>query len=401
MRTLLITRHIAPHIGGTETSVTRFLRYAGTRADWEVDVAVLMPPEGRLSDVPGNIHLHYVKADWLFRALYKYREGDQVLVSLVLLVVTALLLAARAIPLVLRKNFDLIYAKGGTIALASGIIVKAISGLPLAMHFHTLRPVTDLGGFMRSLTIWMYRQADALIGNCKAFCDDAVAAGVEPGRCHWAWNWIEDSIFAIGTDREAAREEFGILSHEVAFVYCGRLEGWKQADRVLEALDTIEQPPNAVFFFAADGEYRPRLEELIERNSRVRCLGFLDKTKLNRLFNASDVMLWGSVDVDYPGLVVMEAMMTGLPVTVPNTTMNTLTPGAVVDASEYGFPKYVSTWDASPRGISDAIAFGTANCSELRALRPEIAAFARERFGFRNAERLAEILRSSCRQKGA
>lgn len=401
MRTLLITRHIAPHIGGTETSVTRFLRYAGTRPDWELDVAVLMPPEGRLEDIPGNIQLHYVKADWLFRALYKYREGDQVLVSLVLLVVTALLLAARAIPLVLRKKFDLVYAKGGTIALAAGIVVKAICGVPLAMHFHTLRPVTDLGGFMRSLTVWMYRQTDALIGNCKAFCDDAIAAGVEPAKCHWAWNWIEDSIFALRADRDVARDEFGIRSNEVAFVYCGRLEGWKQADRVLEALETIEQPSNAVFLFAADGEFRPRLDNLIKRNSQVRCLGFLDKHSLNRLFNASDVMLWGSVDVDYPGLVVMEAMMTGLPVTVPKTTMNTLTPGALVDASEYGFPEYVSTWEASPRGISDAIAFSTANCPKWRALRTDIATFARERFGYRNAERLAEILRSCCRQRSA
>jgi glycosyltransferase involved in cell wall biosynthesis len=240
----------------------------------------------------------------------------------------------------------------------------------------------------------LYRQADAFIGNCAMQGTDAAAIGVPHRRCHAVTNWVDHDVFRPLDPRAAYRERWGVASTQTAFFFGGRFCPTKHVDRIAEALQGLDDP-RAVFFFAGDGVLAPMLHALARSNPNVRVLPTLPRSELPALHAACDVQFWGSVDVDYPGLVVMEAMSCGLPVYTSKESMNTFYPGAPVEPSFLDVPRLARLFPATAEGIRDAVREAIARRDELNALRAQVAAFARARFGTANALRLVEILRAT------
>lgn len=396
MKVLLVSRHIGPHVGGAETAVGQFLDLAGQRTDLAVHGVVLEPPEGQI--VPGaRVTLSYVSAPLLFKLLWVFRKGQNAIAGAMLLATTSLLLAFRAISDASKQKYDVIYAVGGPIALVTGIVVKLFTGLPLVMHFHCLRRYSDSSVLLKRIVARLYNSADAVIGNCKLFCTDAIAIGVAATKCHYVWNWVPANRFKEFPGRGELRKRFKLAPKDVAFCFVGRLETQKHADRVLAALEQFN-PEDTVVYFAADGEYSDRLRDLAQKKPWIRPLGYLKPEQLAELYNACDCMLWGSVDVDYPGLVVMEAMMCGLPVITSSTSMNPLCNDERVEAESFGAPRFVRLFEATPEGIACGMKTVIDGREEFTHMRPEVADFARRTFGITNADRLVGIL-EACSKK--
>ena len=397
MRILLLSRHAGPHIGGTEAFITQFFELTRNIDNLHIEAVLLLPPEGRYPQLPPRVRITYVDAPTLFALLWRFKEGTSLVANALLLPVTSLRLALRGFWVTKREAVDLIYAVGGPIALAAGVVLKHLTGLPLAVHFHTLRRDAAARGLRRYIIFSLYSQVDALIGNCEAFRTDAIAIGIDPHKCHAVWNWVDSSEFAPRSDRAELRRSLQLKMGQTAFLYAGRLEAWKQADRIISALEQFNDP-RAVFYFAGDGEFRADLDRLASKNSNVRVLGFRDKTELQTLYNACDFLLWGSVDIDYPSLVIMEAMICGLPVITAKTTMNPLYPDERVQAAAFGYPKYVSLFDSSSAGILCGIQRAIDQREHYKFMRAEISQYARRVFGTRNAAKLLKILRSLCEE---
>ncbi|HZO95345.1 MAG TPA: glycosyltransferase [Candidatus Baltobacteraceae bacterium] len=407
MRVLLITRNVPARSiipvdrgGGGNTFVEALLELPGQHDDLRIDVVGLYP-EGEPMDAPPNVAIRTVRTpEQLHRWLWIHREAQNVVASFLLLAYTAVLLVREALRLTKRERYDVIYAVGGPIAGVAGIAVKHLRGLPLAMHFQYTYRFSAASLPVKLLARWFYGQTDALIGNCAMLGKDAVAVGTPPERCHWVFNWIDHEVFRPLEPREPHRERYGVQPWQTAFYFGGRFDYTKHVDRLIDALRGLDEP-RAVFFFAGDGVLAPELRALSAQNPNVRVLGTVDRADLPALHAACDVQFWGSVDVDYPGLVAIEALSSGLTVYTSNQTMNPLYAGERVDPSFLEVPRFARLYDPTREGIRSAIREAIENRDALNAARPATAAFARERFGPRNAVRLIEILRSCARRPRA
>jgi glycosyltransferase involved in cell wall biosynthesis len=402
MRVLLITRHMPARSvvpvdrgGGGNTFIEALLELPQLRDDLQIDV-VGLHPEGEPIEAPPNVGITYVRSERLHRWLWEHREAKNPVAAVFVLVWTAFVLTREALRLTRARRYDLIYAVGGPIAGVAGIAVKRLRRIPLAMHFQYTYRFRGATLPVRLLARAFYGQTDALIGNCSMLGQDAVAIGMPAARCHWVFNWIDHTVFRPLEPREGYRAAYAVAPAQTAFYFGGRFDYTKHVDRLIDALRDLNEP-RAVFFFAGDGVLAPELRALAEQNRNVRVLGTVARADLPPLHAAADVAFWSSVDVDYPGLVAIEAMSSGLPVYTSGETMNPLYSGARVDPSFLGAPRLARLFDPTRDGIRLAIREAIANRDELNRLRPAVAAFARERFGTANALQLIDILRSCAR----
>ncbi|MBV9972715.1 MAG: glycosyltransferase [Candidatus Eremiobacteraeota bacterium] len=402
MRILVISRHMpAAHIlpvdhgGGTDSFIRSVIDLSRRFSDLQIDVAT-MEPDGSKIVPPAGVRIEYFRSPLLKRLLWQHREARNPIASIALLCATAFGIFSAALQLTKNTRYDLLYAIGGPIAGFAGIMLKRLTGTPLAMHFQYAYRFSGASLPVRRLVRIFYNQADALIGNCALQARDATALGVSAKKCHAIYNWIDAQAFRPLPMREELRAKWGVEPAQTAFFFGGRFDYTKHVDRIIAALRDFDAP-GPLFFFAGDGVLRPALDELAANRTNIRVLGTIPQERLVELHNVCDVAFWGSVDIDYPGLVTMEAMFSGLPVVTSNETMNPLYAGARVDEEFLGVPRFARLYPPTIHGIQRAIVESVERRPELNAMRDEVAAFARGQFGFQNAVRLVDVLAATAK----
>ncbi len=227
------------------------------------------------------------------------------------------------------------------------------------------------------------------------FATDTAALGVPESKCSWVLNWVDQQHFKPRSDRPELRRKFGLSPGQTAFLFIGRLDWTKQADRVIDALRDFTAPRGAVFFFAGSGELQPELEQLARENPAICFFGTVDAHDLVELHNACDVQLWGSRDIDYPSLAVMEAMSSGLPVVTSCETFNHFYEGVAVDPEVIGAPRCARHYPPTRSGIRQAINEAVFDPAFFDGTREDVARFARGHFGVSNAHKLVGLLISA------
>jgi len=111
-----------------------------------------------------------------------------------------------------------------------------------------------------------------------------------------------------------ARAALGIPLHSRVFVNSGRigrLKGWELLVDAFE--DYLKTDPDALLYFAGDGEDRPPLEKRIaERNlqANIKITGFLKRPEIVSYLNAADAVVFGSF-VEGWSVSMLEALACG------------------------------------------------------------------------------------------
>ncbi len=117
------------------------------------------------------------------------------------------------------------------------------------------------------------------------------------------------------------RSEFGLPPDARILLYVGRLAPEKNLDLLLRAFAAISAKTSDTYLvLAGSGKSRRSLEGLARAlgiHRRTRFAGFLSRTKLDPLYQASDVFLFPS-KTETQGLAVGEALAAGLPCVVVN-----------------------------------------------------------------------------------
>ena len=125
---------------------------------------------------------------------------------------------------------------------------------------------------------------------------------------------VDTTVFHPGRRSQALRAELGMGSR-FTFLYVGRLAAEKRVDFVLEAFRRASaMVPRGVMhlILAGTGPCEPELRAAAP--PEVTFLGFLDRqTRLPDLYANCDAFVFGSL-TETLGLVVLEAMASGLPV---------------------------------------------------------------------------------------
>jgi glycosyltransferase involved in cell wall biosynthesis len=128
---------------------------------------------------------------------------------------------------------------------------------------------------------------------------------------------VDNEFFAAAARgrRPVARAGFGLRDDEFTVLFAGKLEPKKRPLDVVRALDRLR--PGAALLVAGSGPLESRLRDEAGRlGVRVVWAGFLNQSEMPQAYAAADCLALPSDARDSWGLVVNEALATGLPCVV-------------------------------------------------------------------------------------
>jgi glycosyltransferase involved in cell wall biosynthesis/putative flippase GtrA len=292
VRIAIITESWVPNVDGVVTRLENTVRCL--RRDGH-DVCVVAPTVG--TDIPGvvehrtrglSLRFLYGGQRWALptggirRALAEFRPAVVHVVNPVLMGAFAARRAGRRYPVVVSYHTDV---------------------STYASHYHLgwLRPVID-GVLQR-----VYRRAELRLATSEVGVEHLEGIGV--GDVELWERGVDRRLFRPDRDPGAMREKLCPDPDVPVALYVGRLAPEKGCDRLLD-LATGDPPVHVAF--VGDGPDRGRLEELFY-GSRATFVGYLHGEELADAYAAADLFAFPS-DTDTLGLVLLEAMATGLPI---------------------------------------------------------------------------------------
>lgn len=203
-----------------------------------------------------------------------------------------------------------------------GGVVAWWHGIPLVLTYHTLFehylhyfPAPRRLGLAinRGLTRLMCSRCAVVIAPTPAIRDVLLGYGVT-ARIEVLPTGLTRNTFVRGGARKT---DFGVDKDTLLFSSAGRLGREKNFDLLFRALTLLgDRIPSWRLVIAGDGPERKRLEKLaIELGiaDRVTLLGYVSRTRVLDLLEASDLFTFASVS-ETQGMVVLEAMARGTPV---------------------------------------------------------------------------------------
>jgi 1,2-diacylglycerol 3-alpha-glucosyltransferase len=128
---------------------------------------------------------------------------------------------------------------------------------------------------------------------------------------------IDNESFKSG-DYIKVREKLGILRDEKVLVFAGRLGKEKNIDFLMESFHNIKQQrENKIkLLLIGDGPYREELKEMSKKlkiENDVIFAGYIDRGDIAAYYKSADIFVFSSL-TETQGLVVLEAMASGIPV---------------------------------------------------------------------------------------
>jgi len=185
-------------------------------------------------------------------------------------------------------------------------------------------PLPTVGVTRRLLVGWMHRFYNS--------CDHVLAPSELTRRVLVDRYQVETPVSVVPTAIPAppyvlarpadTRQEFGLPPDARILLYVGRLAPEKNLDLLLRAFAVIAGKTSDTYLvLAGSGKSRRSLEshaKALGIHRRTRFAGFLSRTKLDPLYQASDIFLFPS-KTETQGLAVGEALAAGLPCVVVNS----------------------------------------------------------------------------------
>lgn len=230
----------------------------------------------------------------------------------------SLALSPRIINEVARFKPDIIHASSPGIMVFGALIIAKLLCVPLVMSYHTHVPVyiprytfSWLVTPMWMIIKFLHRAADLTLVPSAALAKELKAARVTAANKIRLWN--------KGVDSESFHPKF--RSHEMRLllsngepqkpliVHVGRLGVEKSLDLLKRVMDQL---PDVRIAFVGDGPYRGELEEMFTGMPAV-FTGMLGGDELSQAYASGDIFVMPS-ESETLGLVVLEAMSSGLPV---------------------------------------------------------------------------------------
>jgi glycosyltransferase involved in cell wall biosynthesis len=145
--------------------------------------------------------------------------------------------------------------------------------------------------------------------------------GVKPTRIFSSPHAVDNACFASSAEpyldaagREAARRSFGCAPEDFIVLFVGRLDRRKRIGDAIEAVARLGPSAALLVVGCGDGIAEGRTEAA-RAGARVVWPGFLNQRELGRAYAAADCLVLPSSRESW-GLVVNEALATGLPVVV-------------------------------------------------------------------------------------
>jgi phosphatidylinositol alpha 1,6-mannosyltransferase len=311
MRVLFCTDTYPPQVNGV--SIVTALSVAGlTQLGWECAVVAPEYPEDMHRGWQGELDPPGVQVLSLpSLALPRYAE-----------VRLALPRASRVHQLTEAFRPDLIHCETEFTLGRMGQIAAARAGVPVVSSYHT-----DFARYTEAYGVpWLRKRVSAYLGRfhrrsrrvytpSTSSREEVIRLGA-PDVEVWG-RGVDTELFHPGRRSQAMRAALGMGSR-FTFLYVGRLAPEKRPEQILEAFRLANEIlPKGVIHLIVAGSGPRETELKAAAPPGVTFLGLLERqSQLPDLYANSDAFLFASV-TETLGLVVLEAMASGLPVVAP------------------------------------------------------------------------------------
>ncbi len=230
-------------------------------------------------------------------------------------------------PALLRGRYDALLVQGWMrSSFWLGMAAAWLGGVPVIMRGESnlLRPVKGWKAIAKRMLLKsLFRRTAAFLAIGKYNREFYRHYGVEGEQILTAPYAVDNELFQKSAaihlrQRDELRREMGIPQDCVVILFTGKLCDSKRPLDLLEAFSRIPPELHAGLLYVGDGELRPQIETRIrEQNLRnVFLAGFQNQTQLPKFYAVADAFVLPSTHAETWGLVVNEAMCTGLPVIV-------------------------------------------------------------------------------------
>ncbi|MQL90169.1 hypothetical protein Taro_022749 [Colocasia esculenta] len=287
------------YVSGYKNRFQNFIKYLREMGD---EVIVVTTHEG----VPEEFYGAKVIGSWSFPCPW-YRK-----------VPLSLALSPRIISQVAKFKPDIIHASSPGVMVFGALIIAKLLCVPLVMSYHTHVPIyiprytfSWLVKPMWMIIKFLHRAADLTLVPSAAIGRDLQAYHVAAANRIRLWNKGVDSnsFHPCYRDHEMRVRLSGGEPERPLIVHVGRLGAEKSLDFLKKVMDRL---PNARIAFIGDGPYREELERMFIGMPAV-FTGMLHGEELSRAYASGDIFVMPS-ESETLGLVVLEAMSSGLPV---------------------------------------------------------------------------------------
>ncbi|XP_068667582.1 sulfoquinovosyl transferase SQD2-like [Aristolochia californica] len=287
------------YVSGYKNRFQNFIKYLREMGD---EVIVVTTHEG----VPQEFHGAKLIGSWSFPCPW-YQK-----------VPLSLALSPRIISEVAKFKPDIIHASSPGIMVFGALIIAKLLCVPIVMSYHTHVPIyiprytfSWLVKPMWLIIRFLHRAADLTLVPSAAIGKDLEAAHVTTANKIRLWNkGVDSDSFHPQYRNPEMRLWLSDGEPERPLViHVGRLGVEKSLDFLKKVMDRL---PYARIAFIGDGPYRPELEKMFE-GMPVVFTGILQGQELSQAYASGDIFVMPS-ESETLGLVVLEAMSSGIPV---------------------------------------------------------------------------------------
>lgn len=230
----------------------------------------------------------------------------------------------RVVGALLQERPDVLIVHGYTSPTnLLAMLLARMLGIRVLMRGDTRAQQGHVSAFRRWVKRGVLSLCDGAIAVGSANRDYYQSLGMKEHRIFFAPFSVDNAAFALPagdreTHRAALRHQLGISGDAQLVVFASKLMCRKRASDLIDAFSRVRgRLPDAHLVIAGSGEEEASLKHRASETAQgyVHFLGFLNQSELPRTFAASDVFVLPS-DNEPWGLVVNEAMASGLPVIV-------------------------------------------------------------------------------------
>ncbi|WP_117169423.1 glycosyltransferase family 4 protein [Paraliobacillus sediminis] len=295
MKIVIVTETFLPSIDGVVTRLTAAIKYLRQQNH---EVVVIAPDLG-VYEYEGAI-IEGVKATTM--PFYRYRPFA---------------LPQRKVKKLLQKHDpDLVHVVNPALVGATGVYYAKKLGYPLIASYHTHVPkYLDYYKLYKPMKpiFWSYARklhnmAEINLCTSKAIQEELIEKGFHNVQL-WKRGVDIEKFHPSFKDESMHRRLSNGQVDKKLLVFVGRLAAEKEIHKLKPLLDTRDDVCLAII---GDGPAREMLERTFEGTNTV-FTGFMQGKELSAAFASADALIFPSV-TETLGLVILEAMATGLPI---------------------------------------------------------------------------------------
>jgi glycosyltransferase involved in cell wall biosynthesis len=229
-------------------------------------------------------------------------------------------------------KLDIIHSQHPNLLGSAAMRLAKKKNIPLVFTWHTLYDqYSHFVPFVpQKLTAWwLVRNArnyanrcDAVITPTRSVIDIIKNWGVANKHISAIPTGVEEDQFS-NPDRNRIRKEYDVRDDEVLLVLLTRLTAEKNVEFLLDAvMGLFEKNPNLKFMICGDGDLKSILVKKVSENGlgdKVIFVGIVPNEEKKDYYAAGDIFVYASKS-ETQGMVLTEAMYTGLPIVAVRAT---------------------------------------------------------------------------------